>query len=360
MSIITHLDIYNFRNLPYISIKPVAGLNIFYGKNASGKTSVLEAIYMLSMGKSFRSNILQEIIQHQKTNFLISAALSTENNTHQVGIKKNIKGETVLRIDSKKAKSSAEIAELMPIQLMTPHVFHLLETGPEEKRRFIDWGVFHVEQSFIEHWRIFKRALKQRNAALKYYRSTKEEIALWDKELVHSALALTKMRQQFCGLLFPVIEAVAKELLELDNIKLNFLPGWDNSKEYLELLNEYLKKDRLLGFTQVGPHRADLKITVNNRPGHEVLSRGQQKLLICAMLIAQGILLKNISGKCSIYLIDDIIAELDEINRIKALSLLSTIGMQVFATCVDQSCLNSLGLKYQLFHVEQLGCDTEA
>lgn len=356
MSIITNLDIYHFRNLTSFSFKPCHGLNIFYGKNASGKTSLLEAIYLLSTGRSFRSSKFQEIIQHQKAALLISASITHEARVRQVGIKKDLKGETILRIDSRVAKSSAEIAELMPIQLMTPHVFHLLETGPEEKRRFLDWGVFHVEHSFIEHWRNFKRALKQRNAALKYHRSTQEEISLWDKELAHSALILTTMRQQFCELLFPVIEAVAKELLELDHIKLKFLPGWDNNKNYIELLNEHQKQDRLFGFTQIGPHRADLKIMINNRLGHEVLSRGQQKLLICAMLIAQGILLKNSANKASIYLIDDIIAELDEVNRIKALSLLSTIGMQVFATCVDKSYLKNLGLEYQLFHMEQLEC----
>lgn len=353
MTIITSLYAYNFRNLSKISMVPAKGLTIFYGKNASGKTSVLEAIYMLGTGKSFRSSKLQEIIQHEKQDFLISASI-TNKRLHQIGIQKNLHGGTILRIDARTAKSSAEIAELMPIQLMTPHIFHLLETGPEEKRKFIDWGVFHVEHDFIEHWRTFKRSLKQRNAALKNHALPKNEARLWDKELANSALIITKMRQQFCERLFPVIEMVTKELLELDNIELRCLPGWDQTKDYLTLLNEHERKDRLFGFTQLGPHRADLKILINNRSAQEVLSRGQQKLLICAMLIAQGMLLKKLAGKCSIYLIDDVLAELDEVNRIKALSLLSMIGMQVFATCVDKACLKNLELEYSLFHMEQM------
>jgi DNA replication and repair protein RecF len=358
MSIITQLTAYNFRNLPKISIKPAKGLTIFCGKNASGKTSLLEAIYMLSTNRSFRSSKLQEIIQYQKSDLLISASIASEN-LHHIGIRKNMRGETILRIDSRTINSSAEIAELMPIQLLTPHVFHLLETGPEEKRKFIDWGVFHVEHGFIENWRIFRRSLKQRNAALKNKRLSEDQIHLWDKELATSTLIITKMRQKFCEGLFPVVEMVAQELLEIRNIKLHFLAGWDQTKDYLSLLNEYKNKDRLFGFTQIGPHRADLKIIINNRAASEVLSRGQQKLLICAMLIAQGLLLKNVSGKLSIYLIDDILAELDEVNRIKTLSLLSMIGMQVFASCVDTACLKKLNLEYELFHMEHLGKELE-
>lgn len=353
MSIILNIDIYNFRNLPRLSIKPSSGLNIFYGKNASGKTSSLEAIYMLTTGRSFRSSKTQEIIQNNKSNLLISAAIKDEN-SHQIGIKKDLKGNSIIRIDSKTVQSATEVAALMPTQLMTPHAFHLLETGPEEKRKFLDWGVFHVEHNFIEHWRSFRRALKQRNAALKDYNSTKDQIILWDKELADSGLIITKMRQEYCEILFPVIEVIATELLELNGIKLRFLPGWDSNKDYLQLLNESQKKDRLFGFTHIGPHRADLKISINNKPSQEVLSRGQQKLFICAMLIAQGMLLKNSFGKSPIYLIDDIIAELDEVNRLKALFMLSSMGMQVFATCVDNACLKNLGLEYALFHMEHV------
>lgn len=307
---------------------------------------------MLSSGKSFRSSQLQEIIQHNMPSLSISGSIKQENTLHLVGIEKTKNGATRLKIDANTAKSTAEIAELIPLQLMTPHGFHLIETGPDLKRKYLDWGVFHVEHHFIEYWRNFKKALKQRNALLKSFRAPNEEIKLWDIELANAAVPITEMRQAFSMLLFPIVEAVAEDLIGIKGIKLKFMPGWETEKKYLALLEENQKTDKHSGFTQLGPHRADIKIEINRNSAQEVLSRGQQKLLVCAMSIAQGIVLKNKTGKQCIYLIDDIVSELDECNRKKALALLATLGMQVFASCIDKESLESLGLPYTLFHVE--------
>lgn len=350
---LTKIDIHHFRNLESVFLNNFSpSLNLLYGKNASGKTSFLEAIYSLSTGKSFRSKRIQDIITHQSPYFSLFGLLESHGKQIALGIEKHQHGDSKIRIDNSNAKSAAELAEIMPIQLLTPHIFHLMETGPEQKRRYIDWSVFHVEQCFLNYWRNFKRALKQRNAALKSYSSQACDISLWDNELEMPATAISEMRSRILEKLFIIIKEIGHELLKIDKIGLKFLPGWDTTKKYQAVLSQNLQKDRIFGFTQHGPHRADIKVYINGKAANEVLSRGQQKLFVSAMMIAQGILLKQETNKQCIYLIDDLASELDKLNRNRLLGLLSDLGMQVFATCVEKSAFEDLDIPSKVFHVE--------
>lgn len=356
--ILKRFSLQNFRNISYSAFNLSPGLNVFYGKNASGKTSILESIYYLNTGRSFRSKQTNEVIKNGNTSFALNAIIA-DNFNHQIGIQKNLSGETRLKLDGDIVSSFAQLNKSIPIQLMTPHGFHFLETGPEEKRRYIDWGVFHVEPTFLNAWRHYKKALKHRNVLLKNPRCELFEVESWEEELNKVAGPITQMRQQYCNNLFPVISIIAKELLQIKNIEMKFIPGWDTDSSYLENLQSNRKKDRIIGFTQAGPHKSNMLIYIDSKPAHETLSRGQQKLFICALTTAQGSLLKSKQSISSLFLIDDIISELDQLNRDKALNLLGSLDMQVIASCVDRRSLANISLPYQLFHVEQGQIDLE-
>ena len=345
------LQLHAFRNLSSVRLDLSPGFNVFYGENASGKTSLLESVYLLNTGKSFRSKQPLEMIQQGKTHFALSQLYTLEKQ-HRLGYQRSLNSDSTIRLDGETLNSFLQIPNRIPIQLMTPHGFHLLETGPEDKRQYIDWGVFHVEHRFIDLLRRFKKALKHRNALLKNSRAETLEFELWENELGEAAEPITAMRQQYCESLFPVIKLIVKELLEINNIELQFIPGWDYHNRYHEILAQQRKRDQILGYTQMGPHKANLQITVNAKPIAEVFSRGQQKMFVCALSIAQGMLLKNQVNLDSTYLVDDIISELDQHNRDSALSLLATLDMQVLATCVDRSSLDNIKLPFELFHVE--------
>lgn len=351
---LTYLDISNFRNLTSVSLQPIShGFNFICGNNGSGKTSLLEAIYYLSLGRSFRSTIIDRIIRRSARKFSIFAHLASNTNySVPIGLERQVKGELKLRISGKDAHSIAELANLLPIQLIDSHCHSLLDAGPVFRRKYLDWGIFYLNADFLRVWRQFNRALKQRNAALRGYISRKE-LEPWTYELVAGALHLDRMRREYVEQLIPLLEKTVSELLPITDFKITYQPGWDQSNSYLEILQQSIDKDLHLGYTQYGPHKADLKISVDRIPAKDILSRGQQKLFVCAMIVARGALLQG-DVKRPIYLVDDLPSELDIISRSSLLALLSKQEAQIFVTAVELAnwgaCLASSSMK--MFHVE--------
>jgi DNA replication and repair protein RecF len=352
---VTKIEITNFRNLVNTFFQPDPGINIFYGENGSGKTSVLEAIYYLSIGRSFRSKAITNIITHTKDQFTIySSLLGKDNDVIPVGIEKNMSGFNRLRLAGQDIASQAEILNILPIQLINPDGYLLLEAGPAFRRKYLDWGVFHVEQSFISHWRKMKHIIQQRNALLKARNI--EQISLWNEKLSEVAALLHTMRENYINELRPLFLKLVELLLPTKQIEISYEPGWDVSQQLITVLNSTINKDLVFGYTGSGPHRADLKFNIDNRPVFEVLSRGQQKMLIFALLLAQGLLLYQQTNKRCLYLIDDLPSELDSIAIANIVQVLVTMDAQIFITAImPDNLLVSLGEKYKakLFHVEQ-------
>lgn len=351
---ISRLEISDFRNLSAVKLEPISnGFNIVYGDNGSGKTSLLEAIYYLSLGRSFRSSVQSRIVNNSADKFSLFAQIFAQaDQLIPIGFERHINGDVKIRISGKDTRSAAELANLTPVQLINSQCFNLLE-APGFRRKYLDWGSFYLSNDFFRRWRLFERALKQRNAALRG-QLPQRELEIWTQELVENAIQLNAIRQEYVQNLLPILGIMVDGLLDIKNLEISYLPGWNEGQNYREILAESIARDRQLGHTQFGPHRADFKINVNQTPAKDILSRGQQKLFVCAMLLAQGTLLHNYTNKKPIYLVDDLPSELDSTSRSNLMSLLSKQEAQIFVTAVERETLEGFltGNPMKMFHVE--------
>lgn len=355
---IQRLLLNNFRNLHSAELHPSAGLNIICGKNASGKTSLLEAIHLLSLARSFRSKRLAQLIEHDQLAFTVFAQLlDCQGYSLSLAIQRQAsKDETEIQLNGRRPSHLVELTSQLPLQLINPDAFRLLEGSPKERRQFLDWGVFHVEPGFIHVWQRFRRALKQRNSLLRHGRIDPLQLSLWEQELAVTGEQVTRFRQAYLKQLEPVFYQLLAQLSSVVDLKLNFLRGWDKNLTLQASLENAQKKDKEQGFTQVGPQRADLRINLAGRNACEVLSRGQQKLVVSALKLAQGQLLAEATQKRCVYLIDDLPAELDKQHREVFCQVLENQSSQVFITSVEASALDiawQYPEKHLWFHVEQ-------
>lgn len=344
----------HFRNLSELNLEPSQRFNLIYGVNGSGKTSILEAIHFLSVGRSFRSHLANRMIHHEEQGFAIFGMINGEDNTHiPVGIEKSNQSKLRMKLGNTPQPSIASLAKILPTQLINPESCNLLQASLRKRREFLDWGVFHVEHSFFSLWQRFQRVLKQRNSALQQGVPL-GQIKAWDYEFVSTAYELAKLREIYIQRLFPVVAELLQQLLNLHNITINYNQGWDKQADLLEVLHASYARDAAVGYTKVGPQRADIEIRVNNVPVQDELSRGEQKLLVCVLRLAQGMLLRQLTGKHCTYLIDDLAAELDLSNRQLLISVLAKLKAQVFITATEATALEGLSdyPATKLFHVE--------
>jgi DNA replication and repair protein RecF len=333
---LSHLKISDFRNINQIKIDLGDNFNIFVGENGSGKTSLLEAIYHLSMCRSFRTRNPGKVIQFGKDKFSISAEIASI----PIGIERHFDGKLRIRKAKKDAKSIAELTDIFPVQLINPDIYQLINSGAEARRRFINWGVFHVKpKSFLRDWNQMRRIVQQRNAALKQFRPSKEEIVLWDGKLAEVAALIEAEQQDYVIRFKQKIAEIIPSLLDIQGLDFIYYPGWDDVRPLQDILAENLVGDLQLRYTQFGPHRADLRIMIGERLVKDVLSRGQQKLLACAMLLAQISLLEQETGKKCALLVDDLTSELDEDKRKRIAAEISKLNVQAFITGTEKEPL---------------------
>ena len=356
MSLI-ELNLQNVRNINQQRIQPGSQINLIYGSNGSGKTTILEAIYLLGRGRSFRTHLLKQLISRDSQALMIVGKFSPlelhDTNT-VVGFQYDKEKKATIRFDGKPIRSSAALASHFPLLFLGSDTGRLLSSGEKQRRRCLDWGVFHVEHGFHQTWKRYNKVLKQRNASLQ---NQKEElIKIWDKELSVLAEEITKQRQLYIEKLKPIFfDFVDKMLCSTVKItRLSFERGWSKeAKNYLDYLNKNFSKDLNAGYTQRGPHRADIKIEMEQGPVASFGSGGQQKLVTCALLLSQVQLYQQKSAKSCALLVDDLPAELDPGFRVSFLELLSSLNAQVFITATELGLVNTSILKdYKTFHVK--------
>ena len=351
---ISYLEITNFRNLTRTQVHLSPQFNILYGHNGSGKTSFLEAIHYLARAKSFRTHLANRIIQRDADYLAVFGQLQKESQLIPMGIQRFSHGQQLIHLNKQPIISITEISRTVPLQLIHPESHRLLTDGPKLRRQFIDWGMFHVEPSFLPVWKRAQQAIKQRNAALRALQS-EQQIQLWDKELVAAANVLHQLRKNYMTKLIPIAQDMIKIMLD-HPIQLRYYPGWPENKGLGQVLQDAFPIDQQFGYTRIGPHRADLKATLHAMPAHDALSQGQQKLLIYALHLAQGQLLSQLLGQTPLYLIDDLPAELDKDKRQIVARILQTLEAQVFITGTELKELQDLLPKkpsVSMFHVEQ-------
>ena len=360
MSRLKRLQVTSLRNLQQVSIELSPLINVFYGENGSGKTSVLEAISLLGLGRSFRSHKFRSLIHHQEPQLTVFGELELHSSPSPLalGVQKERSGQSIIRINGESVASAATLAKNLPLQIINADSFQLIEGSPQQRRRFLDWMVFHVKPDFMGLWRRFQRVIKQRNSLLKHGKIG--DLNPWDIEFCQLADDIDRLRQAVFDdfkQLFSELKLSFPNLNAVSGIEVNYLAGWDKEQTIESVLAADGERDFRDGYTHHGPQRAEIKISVEGKPASDVLSRGQEKVLICALHIAQAQLYYQSTDQDCVFLIDDLLAELDQQYAKLLASWLKKLNGQVFVTGVNQNSLvDAWDLDPKncaLFHVKQ-------
>lgn len=339
---ISKIQIQHLRNISSVSFEPSSAINIICGENGSGKTSILEAINVLGLTRSFRTNKARHLVQNDHDATVVFASIDplAQELKQSLGVERPVEGEARIRFEGADIGLST-LAELIPLQVINADTFLLLEGSPAIRRQFLDWGVFHADKAFIQLWRGFRRVLKQRNTLLKCGKIDNQLRQVWDREFVSFSEQLTRLRIEYLSLLKPEFDRVISQLLEGMTLELGFSCGWDKKRELDEVLSSNFERDLRQGFTGSGPQRADIRLKVDGHNAAERLSRGQKKLVVSALKLAQGALFQRMNSRPCIYLIDDLPSELDSVHGELFCKVLEQSSNQCFITCVDDSSLKS-------------------
>lgn len=343
--LLTSLHIENFRNLESVSLVPSSGLNWLYGENAAGKTSVLEAIYVLARGRSFRTNRAPELIRDGSKMLRVFAR--TGNPDGQAGVERSA-SEWTGRINRKTCSRMSEFARMLPLVLVDPENHELVEGAPGIRRSFLDWGLFHVEQSYLADWKRFSRLLRQRNAALRGSLNPGLLEAL-EQPMAEAALAIEALRERYVGSLQGELARLQAELrFHVEQIELVYKASAGTAADYRKLWEDNRDRDREQGFTRDGPHRGELAIRAGARLAAPRLSRGQMKLVALMLKLAQLALARNVDCE-PILLLDDPVSELDGYHLHRLLTWLLDQPNQAWVTAVEKPTTATGAM----FHVEQ-------
>ena len=346
------LEVRSLRILANIKIEFSLGLNLVVGSNGSGKSSLLEAVHILGSGRSFRTRRRRDLVTHGESNLrIVGRAIGPDGVTGTIGIEYHPDGLRIRRggVD---VKAASELAAFLPMVTITPDTYRLVTDGADLRRRIIDRLLFHVEPRYHEHHQRYRRALRQRNAAIRGG-ITDDQFGGWNTELATVGEELTTLRIRYLKRALPEMEETVAKLVGMP-IDIRFYRGWDSAMSLEHACERSLTGDRLRGYTQAGPHRADLRFTVNGRLAQHSLSRGETKLFVTAVFVAQVRDLASILGHPPVVLVDDLASELDSDSRGRCLAELKTTGAQLFLTALPGHGLDGGGFEeMRLFHVEQ-------
>lgn len=353
------LTIEQLRLFDRVVLEPGEGINFLVGGNGAGKTSVLEAIHVLSCGRSFRGSVRDALIRRGDAELRVFAQLLSEADQRPVrlGLSRSLRGWSA-RLDGAPVELLSRLFQELAVVCFEPGSHALISGGSEHRRRFIDWALFHVEPSFLMPWRRYQRALKQRNALLKQQAGT-ETLLPWEQELATHGALLGQMRADWLtGFQLDLAGMVERFLPELGEVSLRYVPGWngegDTTTALADALAQSRPRDAMLGHTTTGPHRADWSIAFTHAPQREMFSRGQEKLVVLACLLAQAGAFARLRGQWPILLLDDLSSELDAAHLRATLNWLAETPAQVFITGTAPPALPTAPLRQtRMFHVEQ-------
>jgi len=340
------LEVEGLRCLQKSRLELHTHVNLVTGANGAGKTSILEAIYLLGRGRSFRTRYTERLIAHD-TDQLTVFGRTDEPNFPTLGLGYDRVVGLQARVAGQDARSLAELSAAFPVQIVDPGIHRLVEEGPAYRRRWLDWGVFHVEPGFVDTWTEHARTLKQRNAALR----TGADPSPWEPELVRLSTLLSTARVRTMGLLEPYWNQTLTALLG-EPVSLSYYQGWSQERSLAESLAMHRARDLERGTTGQGAHRFDVRLMMDGRIAREVLSRGQQKLLGAALALSMARLAGSAGRRPPTLLLDDPAAELDRAHTDALVSQIRTLKGQLVITALHPEEAR-FGDPDRAFHVEQ-------
>lgn len=349
--LLKRLQLQNFRNITFASLTLSHGVNLIHGRNASGKTSLLEAIYFIGHLRSFRTSSLSEIINNQTETLEVTCRIGNGDRIIPVGIRRS-KDNLQVRADQQNINRAADLAALFPVIAIHPESYRLINGSPAQRRQYMDWGVFHVEHAFFGAWQDYRKALSQRNAALKSGQGRKL-CGLWNITLAETADHIDRLRGNYLEALRPEILSLAENFFPGMDIRMDYRRGWKEGLELNDVLDSHFDLDKKRGFTQSGPHRAEIVFEIGGQSVQHGVSRGQQKLMVALLKLAQARQYAAASGRPCVLLYDDLAAELDSHHRSVVLHELSRMPVQLFVSAIDRIQVDvSAWHSAAVFHVE--------
>jgi DNA replication and repair protein RecF len=343
------LQITNVRCIQRAELEFAPGLNVISGANGSGKTSILETIFLLGRGRSFRTRATERLIRAGAESLSAFGRIERGETPQDLGVSYHRRQGLSARVNRRPIEGLAELSTLLPVHLVDPGIHRLIEDGPLQRRRWVDWGMFHVEPGFLQNWSSYTRALRQRNAALRQQSMTSP----WDTELARIGEALANSRRALLERLEPIWRGICERLLPGVRLEWAFHRGWSSEHDLGESLRMHEQSDRMRGVTSVGAHRFDVTLKTEGGLARDVLSRGQQKLLGASLVLAMAQLdAEEKSDNRSVMLVDDPAAELDQERTRLLLNEIGRLKCQLIVTTVTPERLE-LSQPEQRFHVEQ-------
>ena len=331
-------------------------INLIVGSNGSGKTSLLEAIHYLATARSFRSNQISPLVTHGESESVVFGLITSDNGTEtRVGVSRSLAGKREIRVNGETISKASELARLLPVLLLGPETVDLLLGSPQLRRKFLNWGVFHVKPTFSDEWDIANRCLKHRNKLLKG-KHQKEELAAWTDRLVLASEKIDEYRKEYFQLYVSEFARQVGELTEFgENVTCEYVRGWDEQQGLASVYQNTLDVDTRRGFSQYGFHKADIRLKLKGQLATEVCSRGELKMLAWAMVLTQGKIQQQLNGQSVLYLVDDLVSELDLKHRRLLCQNLYAMKGQVMATGIDENELEASwdGRQAEVFHVKQ-------
>jgi DNA replication and repair protein RecF len=346
---IKELQVKDLRIIEYAEVTPAPGINLIAGDNGAGKTSLLEAIYLLGRGKSFRHRDSGPFIRSgSKHSFVLADLVKDDGNSSRLGVER---GSASIRVkqDGKEVLKRSILLRALPLQIIVPKSHELIEKGPESRRNFIDYGMFHVEHGYLEQLSEYSRALKQRNAAL---RSSELDVARsYNPVLSVLAHKIHQHRESYMEMLGAYLTLTLEEFSVVFPVELELNAGMDIGETLEHQLGKREKLDLKRGYTSIGIHRADLVIRSDQALAAHRLSRGQQKILVYALNIAQSRVFQYKTDMLPILMVDDLTAELDRKHLGKVMQLFEQLALQVFITLLSADQIDDV-VDTRLFHVE--------
>jgi len=347
MVAIDTLFIDGVRNISAQQIALSAGLNFFEGRNGAGKTSVLEAAFMLSRGRSFRSFGARACLQRGRDSAIVRAHRGAE----VLGLERRI-GTWSARADGVELSSLADVSRLLPAMLFHPETHGDFFGEADQRRRTLDWAVFHVEPGFAAVWRAHQRAVRQRNAAL--VSNEPFQAPMWNPAMSREGAELNALREGVFARVAAEFTAIHRELgHDSRTVSLAFRRGWADGSTLESAIDTAWERDLAAGYSTVGAHRADLSMTALELRAASTLSRGEGKLAVLSLILAIGAVVQPALDRPMLLLLDDLPAELDSTRLTRLLGLLGRSGYQILASGVACPDLSEWPREHALFHVEQ-------
>ena len=311
------MKLINFRNYENQEIQFNKNINIIYGDNAQGKTNILEAIFLSSFGKSFRTSKEKELIKFGQDKLMVEANFQKKDRDGKIRIE--IGSKKQITVNGIKIKKLSELLGNINIVIFTPEDINILKDGPAGRRRFLDMMIGQLRPNYVHNLNLYMQTVEQRNNYLKQIKEInkpQEMLEIWDEKLAEYGEKVYLYRKEFVDKIINKINDIHKKITdEKEELKIEYISNCSNKKEYLNLLNERRKLDIIKGFTTKGVHRDDFVIYINNREVGVYGSQGQNRTVILSLKLSELNVVYDEIGEYPILLLDDFMSELDEKRR---------------------------------------------